>query len=223
MRAHDAQELCAVGPFVLVAIPMYRPELSEALRQAFNKDDFTDLLRGMDLVLEHISTAGDYTTVVNDVLDEAKRNGWMEGLIDAALAKNPGNRTLRAAAGGYYKSIYTDAPLASATQAIRQLSMDVGQDIHKIILEIEHTLYGTRGNGGGLLKKVNEIQNTLAIVMAKLDKLEEKVDQHIEDGPEIFSPRVARFFLVAIFVMLLLLLGMAAWPLLPAWGRALGV
>lgn len=197
---------------------MYRPELSQALRQAFNKADFTDLLRGMDLKLEEISTAGDYTTIVNDVLDEAMREGWMEGLVDAALAKNPGNRVLRAAAGGYYKSVYTDAPLASATQAIRQLGIDVGQDIQKIILEIEHTLYGTRGNGGGLLKKVNEIQSTLAIVMAKVDKLQEQMDQHIEDGPEIFSPRVARFFLVAIFVMLLLLLSMAAWPLLQAWG-----
>jgi S1-C subfamily serine protease len=74
--------------------------LNDALRTAFFPPRrFEQFLHDtLDISLPDITMAGDYTTIVSDVLREARAAGWLEDLVAAAREVRPQNAGIVAAA-----------------------------------------------------------------------------------------------------------------------------
>jgi Effector-associated domain 1 len=73
--------------------------LSAALRDAFSLDEFSRLLYyAFRRRLDDITLGGSFETRVFDVILEAERDGWVQGLISAACDYRPRDAALRALA-----------------------------------------------------------------------------------------------------------------------------
>jgi V8-like Glu-specific endopeptidase len=71
--------------------PQFRP-LSQALRTTLKLNEFDQmLLQSLNLNREDFSVAGDYPTIVFDVIGAANRAGWVYRLVNAARQERPKN------------------------------------------------------------------------------------------------------------------------------------
>ena len=75
--------------------PQSRKAFHSALESGFKQESLARTLRHrLGKRMDLITSASGFSQVVDDVMDEAEREGWLDDLVRATLQANPGNNEL---------------------------------------------------------------------------------------------------------------------------------